>query len=261
MTEHSTSYDPPLSDRERALLVGLADGTSSTRRRRRAEALVRRLDGGADLVDRQRRVMSALAGGPVPPLGLAPEAAPIKRRRGLPLPRVFALATAAGVAAAIALALTLVVSPGGTPTVAAIAELGARPALGTPPPPRPSEPRLLAASFDGVSFPNWGGEFGWRATGSRSDDTNGRASRTVFYEHMGHRIGYTVVERDSLEIPAGSERVRRNGVEVALVHDRDHQSFAVFVRDGHTCVLSGHFLRLSTLVELASWRGGGNVAF
>jgi hypothetical protein len=258
MTERPTAYDPPLSDRDRALLVALADGTASRRRQRRAEALVERLVDGREIVERQRRVARALRGGPMPSLDLAGAAEPRTRRRVFQ-PRLAALA--AGVAAAVAVALVFVVPTGDAPDVTAFAELGSRPALAPAPPSRAGRSELLASSFAGVTFPSWDRRFGWRATGVRQDATSGRASRTVFYEHMGHRIGYTVVEGDPLAIPVGAERVRRNGVEVALVHDRDHQRFAVFARDGRTCILSGHFLRLSTLVELASWRGAGNVTF
>ena len=37
------------------------------------------------------------------------------------------------------------------------------------------------------------GSFGWKETGSRRDTLDGRATRTVFYEHMGHRIAYTIL--------------------------------------------------------------------
>jgi hypothetical protein len=55
--------------------------------------------------------------------------------------------------------------------------------------------------------------------------------------------------------------VRRDGLEIALSHDAGHggHDIAVFERDGRTCVLAGHVMRVSTLVELAAWTGGGAV--
>ena len=74
---------------------------------------------------------------------------------------------------------------------------------------------------------------------------------TVFYEHMGHRLAYTILP-GLAESPAGARVVRRNGVEIALYRDGEHD-VAVFERDGRTCVLAGHVLRESTLVKLAAW--------
>jgi hypothetical protein len=105
-----------------------------------------------------------------------------------------------------------------------------------------------------VAFPNWGPEFGWHQTGLRHDTLEGRATTTVFYEHMGHRVAYTIVPGAPVEPPPGARIVRRGGIEIALVRygDRD---VAVFERGGRTCVLAGHVERAATLVELAAWRG------
>jgi hypothetical protein len=34
---------------------------------------------------------------------------------------------------------------------------------------------------------------------------------------------------------------------------------AIFIRNGHTCILSGHFAHRTTLVMLAAWRGDGEI--
>ena len=44
---------------------------------------------------------------------------------------------------------------------------------------------LLDASVNGVAFPAWKEEFGWRATGQRGDDLDGRDTRTVEYQKEG----------------------------------------------------------------------------
>ena len=102
---------------------------------------------------------------------------------------------------------------------------------------------------------------GWRATGSRPDRVDGRATQTVYYEHEGHRIGYTVVSGGTLAIPEDAVRLRRNGVDVALVRDGSDEVYAMFERGGRTCVLSGHVIHTSTLVKLAAWHGRGSVQF
>jgi hypothetical protein len=264
VTEHPPISPPPLSDRQRALLLGLADGTLRGRRRRQAEEVARQLpDGGREVVERQQRVAHALAGGPALPPGLAerPTAAPRAdlRRRWL-APGLAASAAAVALALVVG-AFALLTSPGGPSSVRDVAALEARPALGAAPYPRNGEPTLLVASADGVAFPNWAPTLGWVATGVRHDRVGDRPTTTVYYEHQGHRIGYTVVSGELLPIPDGAERHSRNGVEVALVRDQVHGVFAVFERDGRTCVLSGQVLEDRTLVALASWNGDGTVRF
>ena len=111
---------------------------------------------------------------------------------------------------------------------------------------------VLAASVDGVAFPDWSREFGWHERGARRDTLDGRSTTTVFYEHMGHRIAYTILPGEPAAPPAGSRIVRRGGVEIALSRAGD-QTIAVFERDGRTCVLAGHVEHASTLVKLAAW--------
>jgi hypothetical protein len=95
---------------------------------------------------------------------------------------------------------------------------------------------------------------------TQDDVIEGRQARTVFYEHMGHRVGYTIVAGETLDIPEGAEIVRRNGVEIALFRDGP-RAVAVFVRDGLTCILSGEVLDRMTLVTLASWHADGAIEF
>ena len=69
-------------------------------------------------------------------------------------------------------------------------------------------------------------------------------------EHHGHRLAYTILP-GIVERPQGARVVRRDGLEIALYRDGEHD-VAVFERDGRTCVLAGHVLRTSTLVKLAA---------
>lgn len=244
----------PLTKREQALVVGLADGTLRGRRRARAEA---RLAGLVDLegaLARQRRVAHALTVGPAPRTAVAFRASRGEERRR----HVWSLAGAAAALATVLVAAMLMVPQAGSPTVAGAA-LDTLPAERAAPAQLADAP-LLAGGVEGVSFPDWGAEFGWHAHGARDDLLDGRTTRTVFYEHMNHRIGYTIVSGEALPPPDGAQHVRRNGVDIALLRDGE-RDIAVFVRDGHTCVLSGEVLDRATLVTLAAWEADGEIEF
>jgi hypothetical protein len=250
--------DHPLTDRDRALLVALADGRLRGRRRADAEDRLSGIPGGHELVQRQRRVAATLQGGPESPASLAmalPEPARAARWRRPTVRLGLAAATAAAVAAAV---VAVFAPSGGGASAADVAVLGTLHATQPAPEPIPAREGRLNASFEGVSYPNWGHQFGWHATGARSDEVDGRSTRTVYYEHMGHRIGYTVVSGEPLDLPKGAERISRDGVQIALFRDRDS---AVFVRNGHTCILGGHVMQRSTLVKLAAWKGNGTLRF
>ena len=248
--------DLPLTERDRVLLVGLADGTVRGRRRAAAEARLESVPAATNLVRHQRRVAGALQGGPKAPA--APPLSDIARaQRPMPAFRVRVAAAAGAIAAALAVVAVLIPS-GGATTAADVAPLGSLRATAPAPQPLPGVESRLAVSFEGVTYPNWSHQFGWHATGARSDVVDGRATHTVYYQHTMHRIGYTVVSGRPLAVPDDVERVSRGGVQIALLRDRDA---AVFVRDGHTCVLSGHVMHRSTLIKLAAWKGGGRLSF
>ena len=130
----------------------------------------------------------------------------------------------------------LVLQPGGPSVVDQAAALAHEPATAPTP---ASSGAVLDASVDGVAFPDWSDEFGWNERGARRDTLDGRSTTTVFYEHMGHRIAYTILPGEPAAPPEGSRTVRRNGLEIALSRAGD-QTIAVFERDGRTCVLAGH---------------------
>ena len=256
------SDQSPLSKRQQALLVKLADGALRGRSRARAET---RLAGVVDLdraLARQRRVTGALRGGPLPQEAGAGAAlhmpVPTSRRAGRS--RSWQLgATAAALAAAVLVAALVLVPRTTSPSLAIAAGLGTLPAERDAPA-RLADAPLLAGDLEGVQFPDWAGVFGWRAHGSRDDELDGRATRTVFYEHMGHRIAYTIVAGEALALPEGAEMVNRGGVEIALLRDGE-RDIAVFIRDGRTCILSGEVLDRATLVKLAAWTADGVVEF
>ena len=239
-----------LGKRDHAALVQLADGTLTGAPLRRAQARVRKIPDGDRLVERQQRVARALGAGAELP-ALHPAATTPARRPVLPL--------VAAATAAAAIALLLVLAPGdGAPTVeraAGISQLEA-----TERAPTASGP-LLRAEADGIPFPDWGPKFGWHATGMRHDDIGGRRMTTVFYDHEGHRLAYTIVSGPPLPRPADAEIVKRNGLEMSVYRDPRHggHDVAVFERNGRTCVIAGHVIHQSTLLELAAWKGGGDI--
>jgi hypothetical protein len=176
-------------------------------------------------------------------------------------PRWALLGTAALAAVVIAvLAVFLIPAGGGDPGVDAAAELGTRPADAPAPAALAATPALLDAGVEGVAFPAWDDEFGWRATGQRADDLDGRDTRTVVYEKEGARVAYTIVSGDALDDPDGARELTRDGVELRQFTS-DGRPVVTWLRDGHTCVLSGEGVDEDTLAKLAVWKGGGAVSF
>jgi hypothetical protein len=236
-----------LRKRDEALLVQLADGTLSGRARTHAEARLQAIPDGDRLLARQRRVARALGGG----TARAP-AGETERSAG-----VWRLAVAGALATALVVLWVLAPDGGGSTTeqAADIAQLSA-----TEPAPEVSG-ATLRAEVDGLAFPDWGPKFGWHATGMRRDVIDGRPTATVFYEHMGHRLAYTIVSGPVLPPPADARVVERDGLQISLYRDPAHggHDVAVFERGGRTCVLAGHVLRVDTLLKLAAWKGGGRI--
>jgi hypothetical protein len=195
-----------------------------------------------ELPERHRRVVRALqAGGPEVPESVLRRTQAIQVRPS-PIPvRRPALAGAVALVAALALVVVLSLGgPGGASAVKA-AQLNALPA----------EHAAPARSFAGVSYPNWSVEFGWFALGRRGDELGGRRTTTTFYRHTHHRIGYTVVAGRALKPPADAEVVTVKGLELHRFR-LGEQDAVSFVRNGHTCVLSGKVHDPDTLVKLAT---------
>jgi hypothetical protein len=212
---------------------------------------------------RQQRVHRLLSsGGPATPpslrAGLRALRAPSARRHRAP-PLALAGATALATLGTI-LALALTGGSPATPTVAEAAAIANRAATAPSPARDPANPALTRASFAGVAYPYWKNKFGWRPAGQRTDTIDGRATRTVFYRHTHHRIGYTVIAGRPLKRPAGAERVVVDGIVMYRYRD-GRNTVVTFERNGHTCVLAGYVHFASALPKLASWKGDGGIRF
>jgi hypothetical protein len=167
-------------------------------------------------------------------------------RRTLVLPGATALAVA------IAALVILIGGSGSPPTVPQAAHLALSAATLPPPGVEPGKPGLLRMSAAGIPFSNWEG---WRPVGARTDVVNGRRITTVFYKSRnGARVGYAIASGPPLE---GNGRERGYDVTYMLGHQGSVQ-FVTWVRDGHTCVIAGHWADPSTLLTLARESGGAS---
>lgn len=251
-----------LDERTRRELASMADGSLEGHRRAELEARLAASPTLRAAFERQRTGAAALRGLDLEaPASLrariAAATAPSSRR--VRRPRL-ALAGALAAVAAAALAALLVLPAGSeSPTVVEAARLADRPATG-PVAVEPSNPKLLAASVEGVPFPNLSKQFGWRQVGTRSDRLDDRDARTVLYEHDGKRIAYTIVSGDGIAAPSDASTTRRNGVTLHALGDRGRR-VVTWWRDGRTCVLSASSVGDRELLKLASWKGDGAVPF
>ena len=252
-----------LDERTRRDLARLADGSLEGHPRRELEA---RLAGSPALraaLERQRRGFAALRGLDLEaPASLrsriaAPATTPA---RGAHRRRLAIGGAVAGALAAAVLTVVLVLPNGSeSPTVVEAARR-AEGANNAPVAIDPSNPKLLAANVEGVPFPNWSKEFGWRQAGVRSDRIGDREARTVLYEQDGKRIAYTIVSGDGIAAPSNASTTRRNGVSLHALSDRGRR-VVTWWRDGRTCVLSASNVGNRELLKLASWKGDGAVSF
>jgi len=253
----------PGDDDRLAELTALADGTLQGRRRAQLLAEIGRSPELAERFEKQRRAVGALRSvDERAPSWLRarvqPESRP-RRRRRISFSMPLAGGLAAGAAFAVLLALVLPGGAGG-PTVVEASELAAQPAEEPAPGPVRSEPAILDARAEGLAFPNWAREFGWRATGRRVDEIDGRRAVTVFYEKEGRRIGYTILSGDPVDPPAEATTADREGVTLRGLA-ADGRVIVTWLRGGHTCVLSGTGVDAATLLDLAAWQGKGAVEF
>jgi anti-sigma factor RsiW len=214
---------PHLGPADEADLVALCDGNLSGAHRAEVEARVAREPELAAALERQRCALSLLAQLTTPaPLELRVRVAELRvQRRRLRLRRWLP----GGFVAAAATALLLVVAAG-APVAEDVAAVALRPATAHVAP---------GEQIDGVRFPR---PAAWRAVGTRSDVVSGRPTRTVFYERDGARVAYTIVSGPALD---GGRRVLPGGGALA------------WVRDGHTCVVSGR-VPAAVLAKAAAWR-------
>jgi anti-sigma factor RsiW len=120
--------------------------------------------------------------------------------------------------------------------------------------------KLLHERVGEVAFPNYAGKFGWQATGTRTDEINGRATRTVFYEKDIRQVAYTVVSGAPLQWPDDSAKTTQGGVLLRALR-ADGREVVTWRRRGHTCVLSATDVPRGELLDLAGWKGKGAVGF
>jgi anti-sigma factor RsiW len=245
-------------------LAALADGSLAEDRRKALQARVEESPELAALLEEQERavavVRSAAAEVETPAaLRARVEAERRRERRVRSRPAAIAGGIAAVAAAALVLLLTLPGGAGG-PGLARAAALTTKPATGPAPAVSAATPKLLDEAVGDVPFPNWLEEFGWRATGVRTDVIDGRAATTVFYEKDGRRIGYTIVAGDALDVPGGATPAQREGVELAGL-TLDGREVVTWKRGELTCILSGDLVDRETLLKLAAWKGKGDVPF
>ncbi len=263
MTDPRSGNDE-LDERTSRELTQLADGTLSGAKRTALEERVRSSPELAAALERQRSAVAALRGLDLPaPSGLRARIESQRERPGAPIRRRrLSIAGGLAVAAAAAALLAVLVLPtsSGGPSVVEAAQLSDRPATQASVPVDPSNPKLLAASGDGVPFPNLEGEFDWREAGARSDELDGRQAKTVFFERGGKRIGYTIVSGKAIDPPDGATKTELNGVALASTTDGPKR-IVTWLREGRTCVMSGNGVSTAELLELASWKGEGSVPF
>ncbi len=122
-------------------------------------------------------------------------------------------------------------------------------------------PKLLSRRRRGGALPQLEAESsaGARA-GRRSDELDGRTAQTVFYEHGGKRVAYTIVSGKGIPAPEGSRPATRNGVHFHSLAGEGRR-VVTWWRDGRTCVLSSADVGDHELIKLATWKGDGAVPF
>jgi hypothetical protein len=181
------------------------------------------------------------------------------RRRPWSAPRVRLAAAGALAAAIVALAAVTLGSSSsptarpGAPTVLAASHLALLPATLTAPAESTDHAGLLERSVEGVAFPYWGGQPGWRASGVRTDRLGAHTITTVFYgDQQGRRIGYAIVAGTALPAPATGVVVERDGVHYRLLESGGAQ-IVTWRAAGHTCILAGRGVAAGTLLRLAGW--------
>lgn len=238
-------------------LSALADGTLDPRRTAAVGEEIARSPGLRERYARELRAVEALRAtryDPAPPRLRAQIEAERRRAVGQSR-RGFAYGGAIAAAAAVIVALVLVL-PGGTPgspSVSQAAGLALRgPALGAPG--VGSARGKLDKDVQEVYFPNWS-RVGWAASGQRADTFAGRSAVTVYYDHGGMRIAYTILSAPALRWPRAQTR---------WLHGTKLQSFRLdgrmvvtWRRAGHTCILSGAAVSPTVLSELAAWKTPG----
>ncbi|HYH89585.1 MAG TPA: hypothetical protein VEX67_10135 [Solirubrobacteraceae bacterium] len=163
------------------------------------------------------------------------------------------------VAGALAVVLGALVLVGGGPGIEDVAAAAVRPPTAAIAPVAAGS-KVLEERIGKVVFPNFLGKFGWKAVGTRTDEIDGRKTRTVFYEKDGKQIAYTVVDGEALAQPDDAARATREGTVLRAL-EADGREVVTWRRNGQTCVLSSKDVPREELLTLAAWKGMGAVPF
>lgn len=250
---------PALSDRERAELSALADGSLDEGRRAELEARIAASPQLRAIYERERLAVTATRDAATatrtpPSLRTHVEAlrsTPAGSRR----PRPVYAGAAAGALAAVALLVVLLLPSGapGGPSVSSAATVAGRGPASSAPPPDPRAPEArLDQRVGRVYFPNWLKPLGWAAVGQRLDRLAGRRIVTVFYQGHYTTVAYSIVGGPVLS-PQQGARVRLDGVPMRTF-SIDGRLVVSWRRGGHTCLLSGMGVTAGQLEQLASWQ-------
>jgi hypothetical protein len=177
------------------------------------------------------------------------------RRRRRPLSsrwRNTLFVPAATALAIVIVALVVLLGSGSTaPSVGDTAKLALSSATAPAPAADAGHPDLLAAGVDGVPFPSYVSNPGYRATGSRRQVVHERTIMTVYYRAPnGTRVGYSIVPGHTLTVPGGASFVAHG---VRYTYGRVGSGrYITWTRGGHTCVIAGTRVSHRTLLALAS---------
>jgi hypothetical protein len=260
--------NPDLSPADEAALAALADGRLSMAERVELEARMDAEPGLAAALGRQRTALSLITTAveaTSAPLALrarieALQAQPQRSWLGRLRDRVPAIpfAAAAGATAAAAVAIAIVFTGGGPGIDDVLSAAAGSPTAAIAP--FPAQSKLLNEQVEGVRFPNYTGKFGWKATGARTDEIDGRKTRTVYYAKGGRTIAYTIVGGEALDQPGDARRAVREGTTLRSLKS-DGKTVITWRRQGHTCVLSGTGVPNGELLTLAGWHAKGEVKF
>lgn len=139
----------------------------------------------------------------------------------------------------------------GAPTVASAATLAFRAPLHPAGAESASSETLRWPLAGGLAFPDWAREYGFKAAGTRTDRLGGRVATTVYYNRGTQQIAYTIVSGGPLSAGAAMSESMRSGTRL-WSFNQSGRAVVTWLRQGHTCVLSGNRALLSELQQLAA---------
>jgi hypothetical protein len=247
----------PTADIERDL-ARLADGTLPGDRARELEARVQESPELQQLLDEQRRAigLTSMLSEPAP-AALRARVQQLRRQpdRGMRARRFGFAGGLAAAAAAVAIALVAILPSGGGSLSLADASAFALKAPLAPPPAHTAD-GTLNLKIDGVPYPYWKDQLGWKAVGMRRDEVSGRTAVTVFYAKGSSRVGYTIVSGKPVTVSGSPSVVHRHGIRFRTL-PLHGATVVTWERRAHSCILAGRGVTRGELVQLASWKDQG----